>query len=83
MPNEDFLNFLNYSQIIKKLRKKKRLSQTKLGKKIGLSFQAISSYESGRTIPTLNVFMKILWATGYTIEIKENIFKSIKPVDFN
>ncbi len=44
---------------IKKIREQKGMSQKTLGLMLGLSDKAISSYESGRTTPSLETLIKI------------------------
>ena len=49
----------NFGGKLKKVRQERKLSQRNLGVFLGLSDKAISSYESGRTLPNLEVLMKI------------------------
>lgn len=44
---------------IKEIRKKSKLSQTRFGKKIGISGKAVSAYETGRSMPSVKVLEKI------------------------
>lgn len=44
---------------LRELRKKKRLTQTEIANSIGLSHQAYSHYENGRSIPPFPVAIKI------------------------
>ena len=45
---------------IKELRKKKRLTQEDLAEKIGVSFQYVSEIERGISMPSMQVFLKLL-----------------------
>ena len=42
-----------------KIRQKKRMSQTNLGMKIGISQETISSYESGKSYPAVDTLLKL------------------------
>lgn len=52
---------------IKKLRTDLKLSQTRFGKKIGISGKTVSAYEQGRALPSFKVFEKIAKAYGVDI----------------
>jgi len=52
---------------IRAARVQSRLSQKELGDSIGVSDKSISSYEKGRSIPTLDTLKKISKATQYPI----------------
>ena len=49
----------HFGKQIKRLRSKNNLSQNRFGKKLGLSGQAISAYETGKSIPSPRVFKDI------------------------
>ncbi len=49
----------NFGRKLKKARQDRKMSQRNLGIFLGLSDKAISSYESGRTLPNLETLMKI------------------------
>jgi len=50
---------ISIGERIRQEREKQGLSQRRLGIVLGLSDKAISSYESGRTIPPLDTLLKI------------------------
>lgn len=52
---------------IKNIRDKQNLSQTRFGKKIGISGKSISAYETDKTTPPLHVLEKI--STTYNVSI--------------
>lgn len=52
---------------IKKARLDARLSQSALGKEIGLSDKSISSYEKGRALPSLTKLKKIAAHTHHPL----------------
>ncbi|MBC1458495.1 helix-turn-helix transcriptional regulator [Listeria grandensis] len=62
------LNFKNFSQNLKFLRKEKGYTQTKLGELTGVSKQTIISYEKGTTIPNGNILEALLSALEATPE---------------
>ena len=52
---------------IKNIRNKQNLSQTRFGKKIGISGKSISAYETDKTAPPLHVLEKI--SKAYNVSI--------------
>jgi putative transcriptional regulator len=50
---------MQYSEAIKKLRKKLILSQTEFGDLIGVSFQSINRWERGKHEPTIKLKRKL------------------------
>ncbi len=48
-----------FGQKLKKAREERKVSQRNLGMLLGLSDKAISSYESGRTLPTLETLIRL------------------------
>ncbi len=54
---------------IKQLRNKNRLTQAELGKKLGVTYQAISNWENGRNTPDLQILIKI--AEVFNISVDE------------
>lgn len=80
MPNARVCNNVDVSMIIKQIRKNKKLSQAKLGNKVNVTGKAISAYELGRVQPSLDVFLKILNVGGYSLELKEDIYKTAKDL---
>ena len=55
-----------FGQRLKRIRKSKKLTQTKLAKKIGISQHLICDYEVGRTIPSLPTIEWLCEALGVT-----------------
>ena len=50
---------ISYGTIIKNLRKSNKLSQTELGKLVGVSKSSISAYELETAIPNIQTFIDI------------------------
>lgn len=57
---------------LKKLRTSRRLTQEVVAQKIGLTRQAISSYESGRTQPGVDMLMR--FAEIYEVQLEEILY---------
>jgi transcriptional regulator with XRE-family HTH domain len=55
------------SQRIRKARQEARLSQSALGKLIGVSDKSVSSYEQGRSTPPVNKLKKIAEFTNHPL----------------
>lgn len=55
-----------FGQRLKRIRKEKKLTQIKLGKKVGIAGHAICAYEVGRTIPSLPTLEWLCEALGVT-----------------
>ncbi len=56
---------------LKEIRKSSGLSQKELAKKIGVTQQQYSRYEVGINKITLEMYLKIINACGYTIKIEK------------
>ena len=56
----------NIGKAIKRLREERGMLQSELAKKIGVSNKAVSSWESGRTEPNLNMIKQICNVFGVT-----------------
>ena len=80
MPVPRVCNNLSVPTIIKHIRDKRNLSQDKLGRKIGVCGKTVSAYEAGRIQPTLGNFLMILNVGGYSLELKEDIYKTPKDL---
>jgi DNA-binding XRE family transcriptional regulator len=80
MINYNLPDFVDIATLIKQLRIDKSLSQDRLGKKVGLTGKAICAYESGRISPSIEIFFKIIFVCGYSLDIKENFFKTPKKL---
>lgn len=74
-------DFINLPEVVKTLRKKKKLSQRKLANKIGVCHQAVWSYEKGNIKPSIETLFRIMNVCGYTFEIKEDIYKTPKKIN--
>ena len=46
-------------QFIKKLRKEKGLTQSQLAEKLNISFQSVSKWETGETLPDTNILLSL------------------------
>jgi transcriptional regulator with XRE-family HTH domain len=70
---------------IRKIRESEGVSQRSLGISLGLSDKAISSYESGRTLPPLETLFRISIELkkpiGYFIENSENEASVYERID--
>jgi len=66
------MEFYEMGETIKSLRKEKKLTQTKLAQKVGITRQTLSKLEKGEIDKvSLQVFIKILDAIDYELEISE------------
>ena len=54
----------SFPERLKKIRKRKGLTQTQLAKNIGISYQQISFYETGRHTPTMAALEWLCQALG-------------------
>lgn len=71
------------SRYLQLLRKSHNLTQDELAKKLDISRQAVSKWETGTTIPDLDVLLKISKLYGITInEILEPTIQSKRVSDF-
>jgi len=70
-----------FSIRLKKAREEKGLSQRSLGLSLGLSDKTISSYESQRSFPNLEVLRKIAEILGKPIEYFISSKKEVKVQD--
>ena len=61
---------MNTGELIKKLRREQKISQSKLAKLCGLSQQHISKIERGMIDPRLDTFILILRKLHYDIKIE-------------
>lgn len=55
-------------QYIKKLRKEKGLTQTQLANKLNISFQSVSKWEVGETLPDTNILLSLCNELGTTVD---------------
>ena len=63
---------MTISQNLKDLRRLSSLTQEQVAEKVGLTRQAISSYESGRTQPDLAMLEKL--AAVYGVELTDVLY---------
>lgn len=55
-------------QYIKKLRKEKGLTQTQLAEKLNISFQSVSKWENGETLPDTNILLDLCNELDTTVD---------------
>jgi transcriptional regulator with XRE-family HTH domain len=73
-------NLVNYPEIIKQIRKKKKLTQAKFALRLGINDKTVSAYEKGTIGPSIKIFLTILNVGGYTIQLVEDIYKTPKDL---
>ena len=73
-------NLVNYPEIIKQIRKNKKLTQAKFALRLGINDKTVSAYEKGRISPSVKSFLTILNIGGYTIQLVEDIYKTPKEL---
>ncbi len=59
---------MNFSEKIRFLRKKNKLSQAELGKKVGVSNRAVSKWETGESFPSTDTLLSIATVFGVTLD---------------
>lgn len=62
------MNYCNFSEILRKLRKSNGLTQKELGERIGLSKAVVSKYENGMGYPTFDTLIRISKFFGVTTD---------------
>lgn len=71
------MNIEYFGDKLKSLRKSKKMTQSDLAKRIGVSKWAVTSYEQGRTSPSVEVLIKICETLGvssdYMLGISDNM----------
>lgn len=80
MPVPRVCNNINIPKIIKHIRVKRNLSQKRLANRTGVTDGTISAYEAGRIQPSLMNFLILLNVGGYSLELKEDIYKTPKEL---
>ena len=55
-------------QFIKKLRKEKGLTQSQLAEKLNISFQSVSKWETGETLPDTNILLSLCDELDTTVD---------------
>lgn len=61
--------------------RKNKFTQEELAKKIGLSRQALSNIETGKSVPSLKTVVKIAQALDVPIESLLDYFKAEEPAE--
>ena len=59
---------MEFSEKIRFLRKKYKLSQAELGKKVGVSNRAVSKWENGESLPATDTLLSIATVFGVTLD---------------
>ncbi|MBR2616145.1 MAG: L-serine ammonia-lyase, iron-sulfur-dependent, subunit alpha [Clostridia bacterium] len=59
---------MEFSEKIRFLRKKNKLSQAELGKKVGVSNRAVSKWENGESFPSTDTLLSIATVFGVTLD---------------
>lgn len=62
------MNYCDFGENLKKLRKSRNLTQKELGTKIGLSKAVVSKYENSMGYPTFDVLIRIAQYFGVTTD---------------
>lgn len=62
------MNYCDFGEILKKLRKSRALTQKELGSRLGLSKAVISKYENGMGYPTFDVLIRMAEEFGVTTD---------------
>ena len=57
---------------IKKLRKEKGMTQSQLAEKLNISFQSVSKWETGETLPDTNILLSLCDVLDTTVDILLN-----------
>lgn len=72
---------MSTGELIKEYRLSKKMSQKKLGEKLGVSQQQIAQYECGTRVPKLDTIVKI--ANALDIDINELLdIDRLHPIDY-
>lgn len=74
------MNYCDFGETLKKLRKNNGFTQKELGSYLGLSKAVISKYENGMGYPTLDVLVRIADYFGVTTDYMLGVAKG-KTVD--
>lgn len=74
------MNFCNFGEILKDLRKHRNLTQSELGNQVGLSKAVVSKYENGIGYPSFDILIRIAAFFGVTTDYLLGVSRS-KAVD--
>ena len=83
------MNSIEIGNYIKKLRKEKRYTQKQLAEKLNVSFQAVSKWETGETLPDTSLLLTLANELNTSVErllnggkivMKENTLISVKNI---
>ena len=83
------MNNIEIGNYIKKLRKEKRYTQKQLAEKLNVSFQAVSKWETGETLPDTSLLLTLANELNTSVErllnggkiiMKENTLISVKNI---
>lgn len=74
------VNFCNFGENLRRLRKSRNLTQQELGVKVGLSKAVISKYENGMGYPSFDVLIRIAQYFGVTTDYLLGVLES-KTID--
>lgn len=74
------MNYCDFGETLKKLRKNNGFTQKELGSYLGLSKAVISKYENGMGYPTLDVLVRIADYFGVTTDYMLGVAKG-KTID--
>lgn len=76
-------NEVNIPEIFKTVRKRKKMTQDKLGKRLGVSCKTISAYERNEIKPPLDTFLRFLYVAGYRIELVKDVFQTPRKLELD
>lgn len=74
------MNYCDFGENLKHLRKSRELTQKELGVKVGLSKAVISKYENGMGYPSFDILVRIAQFFGVTTDYLLGVAKS-KTID--
>lgn len=74
------MNYCNFNEILKNLRKTNGLTQKELGEHVGLSKAVVSKYENGMGYPTFDTLIRIAKYFGVTTDYLLGVEKE-KTID--
>lgn len=71
---------ISIGNIIRNMRLSAKLTQEELGKKLGLAYNTISSYERGNSQPDFNTILKIAHVCNYDLKIFDRKTKKLLDI---